>query len=86
MCLDCLANAYLQLGRLDEAIAEDQRVLRLNPNDALSRYHLGLAYECKGMGTEARAELGRFLQIWKDADADIPELRDAKARMNRLRS
>lgn len=81
---DCLANAYLHLGRLDEAIAEYQRVLRLNPNDALSRYHLGTAFDRKGDRERARAEFAQFLEIWKAADADIAEVRDAKARLARL--
>jgi len=29
---DCLANAYAELGRFDAAIAEYQRILKLNPN------------------------------------------------------
>jgi tetratricopeptide (TPR) repeat protein len=37
---DCLANAYLQLNRFDDAIAEYKRILRLNPNTTLPR-HIG---------------------------------------------
>ena len=40
---DCLANAYLELGRLDEAIAEYQRVISINPNYPLAHYHLAEA-------------------------------------------
>jgi tetratricopeptide (TPR) repeat protein len=75
---DCLANAYLQLGRLDEAISEYQRVLGLNPNYAVAQYHLAQAYQRKGQAGQARARYERFLQIWKGADADIPEVMDAK--------
>ena len=71
---DCLANAYLELGRLDEAIAEYERILRLNPNYPLVHYHLAQANERKGRGDQARVEYGRFLQVWSDADADIPEV------------
>jgi tetratricopeptide (TPR) repeat protein/DNA-binding winged helix-turn-helix (wHTH) protein len=76
---DCLANAYLELGRLDEAIAEYERLLRLNPNYPLAQYHLGQAYERKGDGERAREAYRNFMQIWKDADADIPEVINAKA-------
>src|SRR4029077_4735400 len=41
---DCLANAYLELGRLDEAISEYQHILRLNPHYPLAEYHLGQAF------------------------------------------
>jgi tetratricopeptide (TPR) repeat protein len=82
---DCLANAYLELGRLDEAIAEYERILRLNPNYPLAQYHLGRAYERKGQHERARAAYERFLQIWKDADPDLPEVIDAKKRLTNLR-
>ena len=75
---DCLANAYLELGRLDEAIAEYERILKLNPNYPLVHYHLGLAYERKGQQDQARVVYQRFLQVWKDADADVPEVVVAK--------
>ena len=81
---DCLANAYLELGRVDEAIREYGAVLRLNPNYALARYHLARAYESKGQVAEARAEYKRFLAIWKNADPDIPELVDAKRRCSAI--
>jgi len=75
---DCLANAYLELGRLDEAIAEYQRVLKLNPNYPLVHYHLALAYERKDQRDQARSEYEKFLQTWKAADADVPEVIAAK--------
>jgi len=75
---DCLANAYLELARLDEAVSEYQRILRLNPNYPLAQYHLAQAYRRKGDTGQARAAYERFLQIWKGADADIPEVADAK--------
>ena len=78
---DCLANAYLELGRNDEAIAEYERILRLNPNYPLAHYRLGQAYERKGDGERAMAAYRRFLEIWKDADPDIPEVMEAKARL-----
>jgi tetratricopeptide (TPR) repeat protein/DNA-binding winged helix-turn-helix (wHTH) protein len=76
---DCLANAYLELARLDEAISEYQRILRLNPNYPLAQYHLAQAYRQKGETGQARAAYERFLQIWKSADADVPEVVDARS-------
>ncbi|HKZ77796.1 MAG TPA: tetratricopeptide repeat protein [Pyrinomonadaceae bacterium] len=78
---DCLANAYLEQGRFDEAIAEYQRILKLNSNYPLAHYHLALAYERKGQADQARTEYQQFLQVWKDADADIPEVMLAKKRL-----
>jgi tetratricopeptide (TPR) repeat protein/DNA-binding winged helix-turn-helix (wHTH) protein len=78
---DCLGNAYLELRRYDEAIAEYQRILKLNPNYPLVHYHLAQAYERKGQSDQARAEYQQFLQVWKDADADVPEVVAAKKRL-----
>jgi tetratricopeptide (TPR) repeat protein/DNA-binding winged helix-turn-helix (wHTH) protein len=78
---DCLANAYLELGRDDEAIAEYERILKINPRYPLAHYHLGQAYERQGEPDKARAAYERFLQIWQDADADIPEVIAARQRL-----
>jgi len=75
---DCLANAYLDLGSLDVAIAEYERILKLNPNYPLVHYHLAQAYERRGQPDRARAEYEQFLQVWKDADGDVPEIVGAK--------
>ena len=75
---DCLANAYLELGRFDEAIAEYERILKLNPNYPLVHFHLAQAYERKGRREQARSEYEQFLQVWKDADTDLPEVIAAK--------
>lgn len=79
----CLADAYLELGRADEAIAEYERILKINPNYPLAHYRLGQAYERKGDSTQARAAYQRFLQVWREADADLPEVLDAKACLSR---
>ncbi len=81
---DCLANGYFAAGRFDEAIAEYGRLLRLNPRYPLGHYHLGQVYERKGDGARARTAYETFLQIWQEADADIPEVIEAKQRLGRL--
>ena len=75
---DCLANAYLKLDNIDEAIAEYKRILQLNPNYPLAHFYLAQALERKGMNEEARQSYQIFLQIWQNADADIPEIMFAK--------
>jgi tetratricopeptide (TPR) repeat protein len=78
---DCLAKAYMETGRLDEAITEYERILRFNQNYPLAQYHLAQAYERKGNQGQARTAYERFLQIWKDADADVPEVITARQRL-----
>jgi tetratricopeptide (TPR) repeat protein len=79
---DCLAYAFLNLGRWDEAIAEYERLLRVNPRYPLAQYHLARAYEGKGDRERALASYRNFLQIWKDADPGLPEVTEAKKRLN----
>jgi tetratricopeptide (TPR) repeat protein/DNA-binding winged helix-turn-helix (wHTH) protein len=78
---DCLANAYLKLERFDEAIAEYERVLSINPNYPLARYRLAQAYEGKGDRERARSEYHQFLDVWKDADRDLSEILAAQKRL-----
>ncbi len=79
---DALANAYLELGRLDEAIEEYERLLNLNPNWAWARFGVGQAYERKGDTKRASAAYKRFLQIWNNADQEIPEVVYAITRLS----
>lgn len=75
---DCLGKAYLKLGRYPEAIAEFERVLRLNPNYPLVRFNMAEAYRAMGEANLAAENYRAFLEIWKDADPNIPEVVAAK--------
>jgi len=46
-----------------------------------AHYQLGKIYEEKGDVEKAIKYYQRFLDIWKDADPDIPILMDAKKRL-----
>lgn len=83
---DCLANAYLELGRLDEAIVEYKRILKLNSNYPLVHYHLAKAYERQGQVELARTEYKEFLRVWSNADPDIPEIILTRERLNLLKA
>jgi tetratricopeptide (TPR) repeat protein len=80
---DCLANAYLEVGQPDEAIKEYERILRLNPNYPLAHYHVGQAYELQRQQPQARASYERFLEVWKEADAEVPEIIYARRVLSR---
>lgn len=81
---DCLANAYLELGRTDEAIEEYRRILKINPNYPLLSFHLAQAYERKVDKEQARFFFERFLQDWKHADPRVPELKEARKALAQL--
>ncbi len=88
-----LAQAYLQASKLDEAVAEFEKVLsRYDDKRALSSiravkayYFLGLAYEKSGWNKKAIEKYEEFLDIWKNADPGIPEVTDAKERLKKLK-
>jgi eukaryotic-like serine/threonine-protein kinase len=83
-------EAYLMLHDGNRAAAEfqkfiDHRGVVVNfPWGALARLGLARAYAMQGDTTKARAAYQDFLTLWKDADPDIPILRQAKTEYAKL--
>ena len=81
-------QAYLKLGKGAEAAVEFQKILGSRGEAPLSALyplaHLGLARAAALTGdtTKSRQAYQDFLTLWKDADADLPILIEAKKRMN----
>ena len=89
---DALAKAYGQNGDLDSAVAEYERITRFDPTSRerrlihpLHRYELAKLYEKKGMKEKAIAQYEKFLVLWKNADAEHPEPKDARTRLAKLK-
>src|SRR6266850_2679062 len=76
-------EAYLAAHQGKEAAAEFQRILDhrgIVPNEpigALAHLQLGRAYAMQGDIAKARAACQDFLTLWKDADRDVPILKQA---------
>jgi hypothetical protein len=76
--------------RYAEAAVEFQKILDhrgivgLDPIGALAHVQLGRVFALSGDATKAKAAYQTFLTLWKDADADVPMLRQAKAEYARL--
>jgi eukaryotic-like serine/threonine-protein kinase len=74
-----------------EALAEFQKILDhrgivLNePIGALAQLQIGRAYVMQGDTAKAKAAYQDFLTLWKDADPDIPILKQAKAEYAKLK-
>ncbi len=85
-------EAYLAAHQGREAAAEFQKILDhrgivLNePIGALAHLQLGRAYAMLGDTAKSRAAYQDFLMLWKDADPDIPILREAKSEYAKLQS
>jgi hypothetical protein len=54
------------------------------PWGALARLGLARAYALQGNRAKARAAYRGFLTLWKDADPDVPILKEAKAEYAKL--
>ena len=89
---DVLAWAYWKKGDLDKAISEYGRLMTIDPKNQLRllihplfHYRLGRIYEEKGEKVQAREQYRKFLDLWKNADARLPEVEDARKRLAALR-
>jgi serine/threonine protein kinase/Flp pilus assembly protein TadD len=88
---DILARAYIKKGDIDKAIAEYERLIHFNPAGRDHRimnpkyhYYVARLYQQKEQKNKAVQHLKQFLEIWKNADEDLPELIDAKKRLRLL--
>jgi eukaryotic-like serine/threonine-protein kinase len=83
-------QAYLQAKRGTEAAAEFQKMVDhrgiapTQPEHSLAKLGLGRAYVISGDTSKARAAYQDFLALWKDADSDLPILKEAKAEYAKL--
>jgi len=76
---------YLRARQGQEAAAEFKKILEhrgvapIAPEYALAHLGLARAYALSGDNVNARKAYQDFLALWKDADPDIPILKEAKA-------
>jgi tetratricopeptide (TPR) repeat protein len=90
----CLASAYLEAGRVGEAVDRLEDLIGRYPDPRANypilsvrcHYLLGLAYEKSGWTRKAIEQYEEFLTIWKDADPGIPEVEDARERIALLKA
>jgi eukaryotic-like serine/threonine-protein kinase len=84
-------QAYLKLGRGAEAAVEFQKTLDHRGQSPLSVLyplaHLGLARAAvmSGDAIKAHQAYQEFFALWKDADADLPVLIEAKKEYEKLK-
>jgi tetratricopeptide (TPR) repeat protein/predicted Ser/Thr protein kinase len=83
-------EAYLAAHQGPQAAAEFQKILDHrgivwnSPIGALAHLQLGRSYAMAGNTAKAKAAYQDFLTLWKDADPDIPVLKQAKAEYGKL--
>ena len=83
-------QAYLKAAQGQQAAAEFQKILGRrgqttnSPLSALAHLGLARAYSLSGDIAKSRSAYQDFLILWKDADPDIPVLKEAKAEYAKL--
>ena len=84
-------QAYLQLKQGAQAAAEFQKIIDHRGWDVTSPLwplaHLGLARASvlQSDATKAKQMYDEFFRLWKDADADLPVLIEAKKEYEKLK-
>jgi hypothetical protein len=68
-----------------QKIFEHRGIVAGDPIGALARLQLGKAFAMSGDKTKAKAAYQDFLNLWKDADPDVPIIKQARAEYARLR-
>ena len=83
-------QAHLAANQGAEAAAEFQKVIDhrtivvSDPIAALARLQLARAYAVSGDVTKAKSAYWDFLTLWKDADPEIPVLKQARVEYAKL--
>jgi serine/threonine protein kinase/Flp pilus assembly protein TadD len=91
--MDSLALAYFKAGDLEKAREEYEKIANLTVGRfyygdiyAKSFYRLGKTYEQQGQKEKAKENYQKFLDLWKDADPGLMEVKDAGRRLASLKS
>lgn len=85
------AGAYMKAGQTEMAAAEYQKILANRGIDPVSPLyslaHLGVAraYALQNNNAGSRNEYEKFFDLWKNADAEIPALKQARIEFSRLK-
>jgi tetratricopeptide (TPR) repeat protein len=88
-----LARGLVRAGRRDEALERYQKLVADGPEPweghldwALAHWSLGVLYEDAGQPAKAREVYLKLLELWKEADPDLPPLLELKRALRRLSS
>jgi len=90
--IDSLASAYYESGNMKKAQEQYQRIISLTRGRdghddiyAKTFYNLGKIFEQQNKIAKAIENYEKFLDLWKNADPDLPEVDDAKKRLAGLK-
>jgi len=74
-------DALMRAKRYDEAKAAYEAALKERPNSGFPLFGIAQADEASKRTTETTADYARLMKAWQQADADLPQLKTARAWM-----
>jgi len=78
------AHKYAEAAVEFQKILDHRGIVGADPIGALAHLQLGRAFALSGDKNKAKTAYQNFLTLWKDADPDIPVLKQAKAEYTKL--
>lgn len=78
---ESLGHALIRAGKYSDAREAFQKELHERPKSGFALYGIALAWDREGNKGEASKAYREFLEAWKNADRDLPQVRAAEARL-----
>ncbi len=76
--LESLGAAYLRAGKYAEARESFEKVLKLRPNSGFAFLGIASVYAKAGDKPKAAKFYRKFLNVWENADKNLPQVREAE--------
>ncbi len=77
--LESLGYSCVRAHRWDDARAAFEKVLAERPKSGFALYGIAYSYDQQGDREKAVAAYNAFLEAWKNADTDLPQIQSAQA-------
>ncbi len=81
-----IGRCYRELGKFDLAEKYLNEVLKVSPFGPRTHHELGLTYAESGETAKAIEHLETALEVWKDADPEFDDAREAREKLEELRA
>lgn len=78
---ESLGHALLRAGKYSASRAAFQKELKERPRSGFALYGIALAWDREGNRAEAVKAYREFLETWRNADRDLPQIRAAEQRV-----
>jgi tetratricopeptide (TPR) repeat protein len=78
---EALGHALIRAGKYSDAREAFQKEMKERPRSGFALYGIALAWDREGNSMEAAKAYREFLDAWKNADRDLPQIRAAESRL-----